>query len=63
MTHEDKRQQRLQLLDDHIGRALRENSMSRRSRMRVTSIFGDSVRVRAAASSMASGRPSSTATS
>lgn len=25
MTHEDKRLQRLQLLDDHIGRALRES--------------------------------------
>ena len=28
MTHEDKRRQRLQLLDDHIGRALRESEAS-----------------------------------
>lgn len=28
MTHEDKRLQRLQLLDDHIGRALRESEAS-----------------------------------
>ena len=28
MTHEEKRQQRLQLLDDHIGRALRESEAS-----------------------------------